>query len=133
MPYKLHEHTADIRLEAAGESLAGLFGETMKAMNAVSCPGFSSEMVERRVEVSSPDILSLLVDFLNEIVFLGQVHHEAYEELQTVAVTETHFKGVIKGRKIISMEEEIKAVTLHEASVRQTEKGTWLANLVLDI
>lgn len=133
MPYKLHEHTADIRLEATGESLAGLFSETMKAMNAVSCPGFSSEMVERQVEVSSPDILSLLVDFLNEIVFLGQVHHEAYEELQTVAVTETQFKGVVKGRKIISMEEEIKAVTLHEASVRQTEKGTWLANLVLDI
>ncbi|MCG8377365.1 MAG: archease [Chlorobiales bacterium] len=133
MPYKLHEHTADIRLEATGESLAGLFSETMKAMNAVSCPGFSSEMVERRVEVSSPDILLLLVDFLNEIVFLGQVHHEAYEELQTVAVTETHFRGVVKGRKITGMEEEIKAVTLHEASVRQTEKGTWLANLVLDI
>ncbi len=133
MSYKLHEHTADIRLEATGESLAGLFSETMKAMNAVSCPGFSSEMVERQVEVSSPDILSLLVDFLNEIVFLGQVHHEAYEELQTVAVTETHFKGVVKGRKITGMEEEIKAVTLHEAFVRQTEKGTWLANLVLDI
>ena len=133
MSYKLHEHTADVRLEATGESLAGLFSETMKAMNAVSCPGFSSEMVERQVEVSSPDILSLLVDFLNEIVFLGQVHHEAYEELQTVAVTETHFKGVVKGRKITGMEEEIKAVTLHEASVRQTEKGTWLANLVLDI
>ena len=133
MPYKLREHTADIRLEITEESLAGLFSESMKAVNAVSCPDFSSDVVERRVTVSSPDILSLLVDFLNELVFLGQVHHEAYEELRTVAVTETHFEGVVKGRKIIGMEEEIKAVTLHEASVRQTEKGTWLANLVLDI
>lgn len=133
MPYTLHEHTADVRLEITGESLGGLFGESIKAMNAVSCPDYSSEVVERRLSVSSPDVLSLLVDFLNELVFLGQVHHEAYEELRPVAITERRFEGVVKGRKIIGMEEEIKAVTLHEASVRQTREGTWLANLVLDI
>ena len=133
MPYKLHEHVADIRLEITGESLTGLFCESMRAMNAVSCPDYSSETVERHLKVSSPDILSLLVDFLNELVFLGQVNHESYERLRVAVVSETHFEAVLKGRKIIGMEEEIKAVTLHEASVLQTEEGRWVANLVLDI
>ena len=133
MPFKLREHTADIRLEITGESLAALFGESMHAMNAVSCPDYTAEVVERRLSVRSPDILSLLVDFLNELLFLGQVYHEAYEELQHVALSETHIEGMAKGRKIVGMEEEIKAVTLHEASVRQTEEGLWIANLLLDI
>ena len=133
MPYRFHDHTADIRLEITGESLARLFAESVRAMNAVSCPAYASEEVERHLSLQAPDILSLLVDFLNELLFLGQVHHEAYEDVQADAVSQTDFRGVVKGRKITGMENEIKAVTLHEASVQRTERGAWKANLVLDI
>jgi SHS2 domain-containing protein len=83
--------------------------------------------------VSLQDLPVLLVDFLDELLFLGQVHHEAYHELQEVTIGENHIEGVVKGRKITGMEEEIKAVTLHEAFFGQTGKGIWLIKLVLDI
>ncbi len=133
MSYSFREHTADIRLEITGDSLAELFSESVKAMNAVSCPDCTPEQVQRHLSVESPDTLSLLVDVLNELLYLGQVHHEAYDELEVTAVDDAHFEGVVKGRKITGMQEEIKAVTLHEAFVRRTEAGLWCANLVLDI
>lgn len=133
MPYTLHEHTADIRLKVLAGSFAGLFSESMHAMNAVSCPVYLPKTVEHSVAVDSQDRLSLLVDFLNELLYLGQVHHEAYDELRITAINDTRFEGIVKGQQITGMGEEIKAVTWHEASLQERADGTWMVHFVLDI
>lgn len=133
MSFRLHEHTADIRLEITAESFAGLFIESLKALNAVSQPVFLAGTAMRKIEVDAEDRLSLLVDFLNEVVYLSQVHHEAYERLTITGLEETHLEGIMEGKCISGMEEDIKAVTWHEASIIQKPGGSWCATLVLDI
>lgn len=133
MPYRLREHTADIRLEITAGSFPEVFAESLRAMNAVTKPDASDATVEREVTVEASDRLSLLVDFLNELLSLAALHHEAYETLEIVSIGETHVNAFVKGRKTRGMEAEIKAVTWHEASIRETGAGCWTATLVLDI
>ncbi len=132
MPYTLHEHTADVRLEITSESFSGLFSESVRAMNAVEGPEPSPEAVLRPFSVDAPDRVGLLVDFLNELLSLAHLHHECYDTLEMARLDETHVSGVARGWKTAAPLEEIKAATWHEASV--TERGgIWKATFVLDI
>ena len=132
MPYTLHEHTADIRLEITSGSFSGLFFESMRAMNAVEGAEPSPEAVMRPFSVDAPDRVGLLVDFLNELLSLAHLHHECYDALEIASFDETHVAGVARGWKTAASLEEIKAVIWHEASV--TENGeTWKATFLLDI
>ncbi len=133
MSYRFGEHTADIRLEITAESFQEIFIEAVRAMNAVMKPAVSDGTVEREVTIEASDRLSLLVDFLNELLSLAGLHHEAYETLEIGNIGETHVDAFVKGRKTRGMEAEIKAVTWHEASLFETGDGTWRATLVLDI
>jgi len=48
-------------------------------------------------------------------------------------LTETEIEVKVFGRKVEEFEEDIKAVTYHEAEVKKNEKGEYETMLVFDI
>lgn len=88
---------------------------------------------ERTVRVASPDLESLLVDWLNELVYLYETTGEAFTEIDVVAWSPEQMEAIVRGRKPQSAPRlHIKAVTYHDLSVRPDGDG-WLAQVMFDI
>jgi len=69
--FEILEHTADIGIVARGKNLAEVFAQAAKGMfSLITDLNTVEERVERRVKVEAPDIESLLVAWLNELVYL---------------------------------------------------------------
>jgi len=75
MPYEYLDHGADIGIRATGDSLAEAFAEGAQAMFGVMA---DRETIARRESVTvhceAPDPETLFVEFLNELLFQGEVH-----------------------------------------------------------
>jgi len=142
MPYRILEHTADVRLVVEGRTLAELFSEGLRGMmelmkpedrsDAAEAPGGPAES-SRQIQVESPSATALLVDFLNEALCLAHSHREVYEEAVIEEVSGTRVRATLSGRPVGSFGEDIKAVTYHEAEIRKNAAGNLETKLVFDI
>lgn len=135
MPYKILEHTADVRLAVEAESLEQLFADaldgTMKILQGqVKEP---RQEVKRKVSVQSGDRTALLVDFLNEVLLQTQTQREIYINIIFKQLTERILEAELNGVSVDGFGEDIKAVTYHEADVKQGKDGRWETVLVFDI
>ena len=69
--YTLLDHTADMGIEATGDDLAAAFANAARGMFAWMVDLDSIvEQEERPIEATGRDVEALLVDFLNELLFL---------------------------------------------------------------
>lgn len=134
-PFEILPHTADVRLKIYGASQEEVFKNALKGMAEILKPQIFDPASEnwREIKIQSVDLAALLVDFLNEVLYLSGVNKEIYEEIDILSLTETEFKGKIKGRKIISFGEDIKAATYHENYFKQNPDSTWEALIIFDI
>lgn len=144
MPYEVIEHTADLKIRVWGSSLQDLFSEALLAMMKImkittKLPIDNLVVTERGIRVEAPDKTVLLVDFLSELLALSQTNKEVYTEVKfnnfspSTSSGQMKLEAVLKGAKIDAFDEDIKAVTYHEAEVRRDEKGEWESILVFDI
>jgi SHS2 domain-containing protein len=142
MPYKILEHTADVRLLVEGRTLGELFAEALGGMMELmkeECGPEEAKLrggppeITRNVQVESPSATSLLVDFLNEALCLAHSHRERYEGVEFKEISESRVRATLRGRPVESFGEDIKAVTYHEAEVRRNAAGHFETRLVFDI
>jgi SHS2 domain-containing protein len=123
-------------MKVRASSLEELFKEALKGMMNI----LRNEKLEMRnkkamrtVTVYASDRTALLVDFLNEALSLAQIHKEIYTNVAFSTFSEIALQAALLGVKVNEFDEDIKAVTYHEADVRQNEKGEWETMLVFDI
>lgn len=135
MPYEVLKHTADVRLKVEGETLERLFSDALKGMMEIlktdilaGRPG-----TKRQISVSAPDKTALLVDFLNEVLSLSQINKEAYSVITFDEFSETSLGGNLEGVGVDEFDEDIKAVTYHEAEIKKNPAGNWETILIFDI
>lgn len=136
MGYEVLEHTADLRLRIWGRGEEQLFREALMAMMEVMKPkarAMKHEKKARNIRVQSQDITSLLVDFLNEVLTLSQTNKEVYTEISFKRLDEQEIQAELSGFSVPKFEEDIKAVTYHEADIRKNAEGNLETNLVLDV
>jgi SHS2 domain-containing protein len=131
---QLFEHTADIRLRVEASTLADLFREAMLGMFEImrAQPADDAAPVRSRIEIRSADQTALLVDFLNEALSRAHIGRECFERAEFERLTEREVVADLVGRAPARFEQDVKAVTYHEAEVRQ-EGGVWSTTLVFDI
>lgn len=133
--YKILGHTADIRMKVEADSLPELFVAAIEGMNSI----IKEKREERRekskkiIEIQSPDKTALLIDFMNEVLYLSQANKEIYNEVKFLEFSETALKAEIFGVKVEEFDEDIKAVTYHEAEIKKNEKGNFETIIVFDI
>ena len=136
-PYEVFEHTADVGIHAFGHALPELFIHAAQGMESlVVAPEQIRESVSREIAVEGHDIVSLLVAWLNELVFLFDTEYLLFRTFEIDAFTETSLHGRASGEPYDAQRHElssaVKAVTWHEAAVERTEDG-YKARVIFDI
>lgn len=131
--YEILEHKADLKIRAFGKNKEELFLNMLLAMTENQRPEILPEKVKREIKISSPDLSSLLVDFLSEVLYLTQVNKEVYSEVNFKKFIDTEIEAELLGQKVESFGEDIKAVTYHGLDVHQEKDGTWQATVLFDI
>ena len=136
-PYEVFEHTADIGLHAYGSTLLELFIHAAQGMESLMvAPVQVQAQVSREIEVDGHDNISLLIAWLNELIFLFDTEYLLFRQFQIDALTETQLKARALGEPYDAQHHDlssaIKAVTWHEATVEKTEDG-YKARIIFDI
>ena len=136
-PYEVFEHTADIGLHAYGSTLLELFIHAAQGMESLMvAPEQVQAQVSREIEVDGHDNISLLIAWLNKLIFLFDTEYLLFRQFQIDALTETQLKARAFGEPYNAQRHDlssaIKAVTWHEATVEKTEDG-YKARIIFDI
>ena len=79
--YEILEHKADLKIKAFGKTKEELFENGMIGMFESAKYESRGKEIKRKIKVSSPDLHSLLVDFLSEILYLTETKKEVYQKL----------------------------------------------------
>jgi SHS2 domain-containing protein len=147
--YELLEHTADVGIRARGATLEGAFERATEGLAEVlgaltpagGSPGGpgdggGSGPGERvLVEVSADDPGGLLVDWLNEVLWLWEVRQAAVAGVRVERVRD----GTAAGWVAFSGDDPapdgtfVKAVTYHRLRVEPDPGGGWLIEVYLDV
>ena len=127
------EHTADRAFTVRGRDLAELFALAARALCALQGQATDTqETVSREVEVTGFDREALLVNWLNEILYLQDVHKESYSRFQVRAISDTSLRASLHGEPSASSRRIIKAVTFHGLKIERLPDG-WEATIVVDV
>ena len=90
--YEYLEHTADIKFQAYGDTLEEVFENAALAMfNVIIDTEKVSGETEREVLLTSPDLESLLVDWLSELLYLFEVDEVVFWKFQLVICDSFNF------------------------------------------
>ncbi|MBI4250746.1 archease [Candidatus Uhrbacteria bacterium] len=136
MPFFILPHTADVRLKVWGKDYEEVFRAALLGMSAIqkkAIPTKDADFIERTISVEASDGTALLVDFLNEVLSLCAINKEWYFDGVFERLTATSLHVTLHGIAISDFDEDIKAVTYHEANLQKNEKGEWETIIVLDI
>ncbi len=136
-PYEPFDHTADIGLIVHGRTLEELF------QNAAA--GLFDLMVgldriapreERMIEVDAADKEELLVNWLNELLYLFEVEELVLCEFRILRFSPTRLEAAARGEAFDPnrhpIAAEIKAATYHQLRLEQVD-GEWRTRLVFDV
>lgn len=127
------EHTADLALHVWGGDLADLFAGAAQGMfSLVAEPCETGDWVLAPVELTAIDAEALLVDWLNELLYLHEVHKAVFVDFEFTAVSAERVSAVVRGRPVDEYLAHIKAATYHNLSITETEEG-YETELVFDI
>ncbi len=127
--YEILDHRADLKIKIVGKDKEEIFQEAMKAMTDYLSPGLQKKKVEREIEVESIDLGTLLVDFLNEVLYFYQVEKEAYFGIKFIDFKDNFLRAILKGNKVRNFKKEIKAATYHNLEIKK--RGEFLEAVVL--
>jgi SHS2 domain-containing protein len=133
--FELLAHTADVRLHVVGTSQAELFSAALEGMAAIiaNAPCHPPFDVFWDLSLSSLDTTALLVDFLSAVLTQTQVTKAIFCCATFTVLTPTSITVRLEGKRALRFDEDIKAVTYHEANVVRDADGNWSTVLVFDI
>jgi SHS2 domain-containing protein len=131
------EHVSDIVLHAWGTTRKEVFRSALCEMNEVlkpgGCNGPRHSDYCTRIRIESPDSVALLVDFLSEVLALSLIQKSLFCYVYFELLEEHRLSARLFGRWHDGLENEIKAVTYHEAELRRNSNGRWIANILCDL
>ena len=137
--YSIHHlhHTADICLRVEADILQDLFHGGLEAMTTImrEDAGQPRNPLPLRfsVETASVDRTALLVDFLSDVLVLMQTEKAVFCEMDMLLLEEKRVVAEIRGYPVSGFDEDIKAVTYHQADVHRREDGKWETLIIFDI
>jgi SHS2 domain-containing protein len=137
--YQLIEHTADIGIIVTGKDLKALFtnaasaafdivAEKRKAKTKKSTKTFYT------VKQVAQDREELLVNWLNELLFLSATKEIIFDDFQIKKLTSQCLEARVAGRLSADyrFKAEVKAATYHELKIEKRASG-WQARVIFDL
>jgi SHS2 domain-containing protein len=131
--YQEIEHTADWQLKAWAVDIPHLFEQAALGMYDLSGVQLAPEpRVTQDLSLDAPDREILLVDFLSELLYLGETENLGFDDFD-LQVEDAVLHAKIKGATIQSQTKEIKAVTYHNLKIEKGPDDVWEVNIVFDV
>ncbi len=124
MPFEEIAHTADWSIRVWAEDLLGLLTESARGMYALAhAEAGEGPRVQRKLSLEAVDAESLLVVFLEELLYFSESERILFHNFRGLQVEGSRVSGMMEGGALRSQEKEIKAVTFHNLEIRQSERG----------
>ena len=138
--FELLDHTADVAVEARGETLEAVFAAVADGLASAQCDAIPEEGERFAVEVEAESREALLFDYLDELIYQRDVRNVLPVENRLERVADGTdeadgwaLSGNARGVPLDRVEaREVKAVTYSEMRIEEREEG-WYAYVVLDV
>lgn len=133
---EIFPHTADMGLLVSARTLREAFKTCALAVSSLLVSQNVRPLSKRIIEVSATDRESLLVNFLNEIVFLFEAHKFIPSEIKISRLGRKNLKAEIWGEKFSPKKHKqgisVKAATYHNLEIKK-EGNKWKIKVIFDI
>ena len=135
--FEFIEHTADIGLVAYGADMKQVFANAARGLfSLITELDAVSEKKKRDIQVSAPDREALLVNWLNELIYLFEAKGILFSRFEITDLTDTGLKATAYGEKINlakhELKTQVKAATYHMLKIEQNDGG-WKAQVIFDV
>ena len=135
--FEVIDHTADIGIIAYGANVNQLFVNASLGMSSLIIDTDSiNEHICRNLELSSQDTETLLVEWLNELIYIYEVEHIIFRKFEIELRDNCHLQARCYGESITpykhTIKREIKAATYHMLNIHKTN-NRYQAELIFDI
>jgi SHS2 domain-containing protein len=136
--FELIDYTADVGIKANGRDLAGAFSHAAEGMfSLITDPEKIADTGFSDVEVSAPDRETLLVAWLNELIFLFETERWLFKRFHIVTLNQDSLTARCYGEKIDKarheLKREIKSATYHRLKIERLPDKGYQVQVLLDI
>ena len=123
--FEIVDHTADVGIIAYGANISQAFTNAARALfSLITELDNVDEVVYRDIELVAPDQESLLVEWLNELIYLFDVENIIFKRFDITQLNSTRLKARSYGEKVDSARHKlktgVKAATYHMLKVDKT-------------
>ena len=120
--FEIIDHTADVGVIAYGADINQAFANAARALFSLITELDSvEEVVYRDIELTAPDEESLLVEWLNELIYLFDTENIIFKRFDITKLGNTRLKARSYGEKVDSSKHKlktgVKAATYHMLKV----------------
>ena len=120
--FEIIDHTADVGIIAYGADINQAFANAARALFSLITELDSvEEVVYRDIELTASDEESLLVQWLNELIYLFDVENIIFKKFDIIKLDNTRLKARSYGEKVDSSKHKlktgVKAATYHMLKV----------------
>lgn len=136
-PFEIIDHTADVGIVAYGADVEELFANAARALfSLIAAPETIEGQLRCDLEVSSRDRESLLVDWLNELIYVFDVKHILFNRFDIEGLTHGNLRAACYGECFDPTKHKlrtgVKAATYHMLKLDRSDDG-YKAQVILDI
>jgi SHS2 domain-containing protein len=131
---ELLSHTAEVKLRVRAPSFGELVAEAGRALGALEL-GTTPPVAGgpwRQLEIRAPDREALLVEWLNELIYLAETERWVGVEFEVRAAEEMALSMRGRGMAVNEPPARVKAATFHGLRIRPTPGGLE-AEVVFDV
>ncbi len=120
--FEIIDHTADVGIIAYGTDISQAFANAARALfSLITELDNVAEVLHRDIEVTASDQESLLVEWLNELIYLFDVEHILFKRFDITSLNHTRLKARNYGEKVDKSKHKlktgVKATTYHMLKV----------------
>jgi len=135
--FEVTDHTADIGITAYGQDLAELMANAACGMlTLIADPQTVNSTLTAKIELEERDDVTLLVVWLNTLLYELDVNRLLFREFDIVMSGPTKLSAVCRGEKLDTAKHrlvrEVKAATYHNLNISE-ENGIYSASIIFDI
>ncbi len=134
--FEIIDHTADVGIIAYGADMSEAFANAAKALfSLITELDDVAEVEHRDIELTAPDQESLLVEWLNELIYLFDAEQIIFKRFDIAQLNDTHLKARSYGYKVENSKHKlkmgVKAATYHMLKIDKSNGGK--AQVLFDI
>jgi len=135
--FEIIDHTADIGVIVYGTDVKELFSNAALALFSLITDVESiEEKLQHDLKISSEDRDNLLVEWLNELIYLFDAEHILFNKFEIKSLSHNQLKAICYGESFDPLRHKIKtgvkAATYHLLKVDK-DNGGYKAQIIFDV